>query len=93
MTLLLTKCNPILIFDCIRVQSTVEKYTPGQLPNDFSSITVGISSKKYPEVARLIFQRTGMREVLQNSRLYEDQNFKKEWDKACGKIRQFTDQF
>lgn len=45
MTLLLTECNPILIFDCIRVQSTVEKYKPGQLPYDFHSITVGISSK------------------------------------------------
>lgn len=83
MTLLLTECNPILIFDCIRVQSTVEKYTQGQLPNDFRSISVGIPSKKFPEVARLIYQRTGMREVLQNSRLYEDQKFQEEWNKAA----------
>lgn len=79
MTLLLAECNPILIFDCIRVQSTIEKYKPEQLSYDFSSISVGISSKKYPEVARLIYQRTGMRGVLQNSRLHEDRKFQQEW--------------
>lgn len=45
MTLLLTECNPILIFDCIRVKSNIQKYKPGQLAYDFSSISVGISSE------------------------------------------------
>lgn len=82
MTLLLTECNPILIFDCIRVKSTVQKLKSGQLAYDFSSISVGIPSVIYPEVARLINQRTGMREVLQNSKLYEDQKFQDEWNKT-----------
>lgn len=79
MTLLLTECNPILIFDCIRVKSAGQKIYSGQLAYDFSSISVGIPSEIYPEVARLIYQRTRMRGVLQNSRLYEDQNFQHEW--------------
>lgn len=82
MTFLLRECNPILIFDCIRVKSTFQKIKSGKLAYDFSSISVGIPSEIYPEVAGLIYQRTGMREVLQNSRLYEDEKFQEEWDKA-----------
>ncbi|XP_052699175.1 uncharacterized protein LOC128176701 [Crassostrea angulata] len=82
MTLLLTECNPILLFDCTRVKSTVQKLKSGQLAYDFSSISVGIPSDIYPEVARLIYQRTGMSEVLQNSKLYEDKKFQDEWNKT-----------
>lgn len=44
-------------------------------------ISVRIPLEIYPEVVRLIYQRTGMIGVLQNSRLYEDQKFK-EWENA-----------
>lgn len=72
-----------IIFDCIRIQSIFQNFfKPVQLSYDFSSISVRIPLEIHPEVVRLIYQRTGMIGVLQNSRLYEDQKFKEEWENA-----------
>lgn len=80
-TLLFAECDPILIMDCIGVKSTVHKRNKQtEIPYDFSDI--GIPSSIIPEIARLIFQRTEMRTLLQNSRLYYDKEFLDKWEKA-----------
>lgn len=71
MTLLLTKCNPILIFDCFQVKSVLLKFYYGKLAYDVSDINIGIPTDLYPEIAKLGFQQTEIRNVLQNSIFYE----------------------
>lgn len=75
-TLLFAECDPMLIMDCM-VHKTKTK---NQIAYDFNDI--GIPSNIIPEIARLIFQRTEMRSVLQNSILYDDKEFLDEWKKA-----------
>lgn len=55
MTILLTECNPILIFDCIRVKSVLQKFYYGKLAYDLSDINIGIPTDLYPEIAKLVF--------------------------------------
>lgn len=71
MTLLLTKCNPILIFDCFQVKSVLLKFYYGKLAYDLSDINIGIPTDLYPEIAKLGFQQIEIRNVLQNSIFYE----------------------
>lgn len=78
MTLLLTKCNPILIFDCFRVK----------LAYGLSDINIGIPTDLYPEIAKLGFQQTKIRNVLQNNKFYKDKIFLDEWKKANPKTKQ-----
>lgn len=88
MNLLLTECNPILIFDCFRVKSVLQKFYDGKLAYDLSDINIGIPTDLYPEIARLGFQQTEIRNVLQNNKFYEDKIFLDEWKKANPKTKQ-----
>lgn len=82
-TLLFTKCNPILIFDCIRVKSVFETFKHRKLAYDLNDINIGISTDiLYPEIARLCFQRREIRNVMQNSKFCEEKIFLDEWKKA-----------
>lgn len=81
-TLLLTKCNPILIFDCIGVKSADHKIKYSKCFLDSSYMNIGIPSERYQEIARLLFQRNEMEGVLRNSRLFDDKKFQDEWKKA-----------
>lgn len=82
MNLLLTECNPIIIFYCFRVKSVLQKFYYGKLAYDLSDINIGIPTDLYPEIAKLGFQRTEIRNVLQNNKFYEDKIFLDEWKKA-----------
>lgn len=88
MNLLLTECNPILIFDCFRVRSVLQKFYDGKLAYDLSDINIGIPTDLYPEIAKLGFQQTAIRNVLQNNKFYEDKIFLDEWKKANPKTKQ-----
>lgn len=83
-TILFAECDPILIFDCIREKMgwSIEKIKKGQLVYDFININIGIPSEIYSEIAGLYLQRAELRNVLRNSRLYEEENFQVEWEKA-----------
>lgn len=56
--LLWTECNPIIIFDCFRVKSVLQKFYYGKLAYDLSDINIGIPTDLYPEIAKLGFQQT-----------------------------------
>lgn len=88
MTLLLTKCNPILIFDCFRVKSVLQKFYYEKLAYGLSDINIGIPTDLYPEIAKLGFQQTKIRNVLQNNKFYKDKIFLDEWKKANPKTKQ-----
>lgn len=81
-SLLLKECDPILIFDCIRVKSADHKMKYGELFLDSSYMNIGIPSERYQEIAKLLFQRTEMEGVLRNSRLFDDKKFQDERMKA-----------
>lgn len=78
-TLLFTECNPTLIFDCIRVKSVLQRCKYVKLAYDFRDINIGIPTDIYREIAKLFFQRTEIRNVLQNSKFYEEIRFLDEW--------------
>lgn len=82
-TLLFKECDEILVLEILRLKSSTV------LPNIFvgisydnSNLKIGIPSYLFEEMARLFFQRTEMRSVLQKSRLYYNGNFQDEWNKA-----------
>lgn len=82
-TLLLTECDPVLIFDCIRLKSRPEKIKySGQIFFDDKNLKIAPPTEVYPEIARLFYQRSEMRSILLNSILYDDENFKVEWNRA-----------
>uniref|UniRef100_A0A8W8N1Y1 Uncharacterized protein n=1 Tax=Magallana gigas TaxID=29159 RepID=A0A8W8N1Y1_MAGGI len=64
------------------IEETADGRSYRILHDVITSISVRIPLEIYPEVVRLIYQRTGMIGVLQNSRLYEDQKFREEWENA-----------
>lgn len=73
-TLLLTECDPILIFDCIQLRSE-------KLAYEFINESVKITPQNCQEIATLFFQRPEMRSVLQNNILFE-KHFQDERKKA-----------
>lgn len=82
-TLLFRECDPILIFECIRLKSRREKITqPRQVVYDYMNIKIALPTEIYPALARLFCQRSEMRSFIWNSRLYDNQNFQEEWNKA-----------
>lgn len=82
-TLLLTECDPILVIECLRLKSLGERFQfSGDLFYDNSNLKIGIPSELFKEIARLFFQRTEIRSVLRNSRLYDDKKFQIEWNSA-----------
>lgn len=81
-TIVLSECNPILVFECLRLNIFGEKCKYfGELIYDYNNLKIGIPSELFKEMAELFFQRE-MRSVLQNSRFYEDKKFQDEWNKA-----------
>lgn len=82
-TLLFKKCDEILLFECLRLKSIRErvKFSEGIIYDNIN-LKIGIPSYLLKEMARLFFQRTEMRSVLQKSRLYDDRIFQDEWNKA-----------
>lgn len=89
-TLLFKECDSILIFDCLRLKTFGERlHCSGEVIYDYNNLKIGIPHQIYPEVAKLFFHRTGMRRVLQNSRLFENLIFQDEWNKA---EQNFTDE-
>lgn len=82
-TLLLTECDPVLIFDCIRLKSRPEKIKySGQIIFDDKNLKIAPPTEIYPEVAILLYQRSEMRSILLNSILYDDGEFQVEWNRA-----------
>lgn len=82
-TLLFKECDPILIFDCIRLKSRSEKmFNAGKIVYDNRNLKIALPTEIYQEVARLFYQRSDMRSVLWNSTLYDDENFQDEWNTA-----------
>lgn len=82
-TLLFRECDPILIFECIRLKSIGEKIKhPKQLVYDDMNLKIALPTEIFPEVARLFCQRPEMRSFIWNSRLYDNQQFQEEWNKA-----------
>lgn len=89
-TLLFKECDSILIFDCLRLKTFGDRlHCSGEVIYDYNNLKIGIPHQIYPEVAKLFFHRTGMRRVLQNSRLFENLIFQDEWNKA---EQNFTDE-
>lgn len=82
-TLLFRECDPILIFECIRLKSRGEKMKhSGQVVYDDMNLKIALPTEMFPEVAGLFCQRSEMRSFIWNSRLYDNQNFQEEWNKA-----------
>lgn len=82
MELLLTQCDPIILFDCIRLKSRTEKLQyPGKTVCDYSNLKIAIPSEWFPMIARLTFERKEIIEILKNIRLFEDKDLQREWNK------------
>lgn len=82
-TLLFRECDPILIFECIRLKSRGEKMKhSGQVVYDDMNLKIALPTEMFPQVAGLFCQRLEMRSFIWNSRLYDNQNFQEEWNKA-----------
>lgn len=82
-TLLFTECNDMLVLESLRLKSIKERlHLFKDISYDDSNLEIGISSYLFEEMARLFFQRTEMRSVLQRSRLYDTRIFQDEWNKA-----------
>lgn len=82
-TLLFTECDEILVLESLRSKSLFRKLNIfGGILYDSSNLKIGIPSNLFEEMARLFFQRTEMRSVLQKSRLYDNRIFQDEWNKA-----------
>lgn len=81
--LLFRECDPILIFDCIRLKSRVEKMRySGEIVYDDTYIKIALPTEIFPDIARLFCQRSKMQSLLWNSILYNNEHFKEEWNKA-----------
>lgn len=73
----------MLVLESLRLKSIKERlHLFKDIPYDNSNLEIGISSYLFEEMARLFFQRTEMRSVLQRSRLYGTRIFQDEWNKA-----------
>lgn len=82
-TLLFKECDEILVLESLRLKSFSEKLNIfGGILYDNSNMKIGIPSYLFEEMARLFFQRTETRSVLQKSRLYDNRTFQDEWNKA-----------
>lgn len=82
-TLLFTECDPILMFECLRLKTHSERFMSyGRLFYDYGDLKIGFSSELFKEIAELFFQRTEIRSTLRNSRIYEDEKFQDELNKA-----------
>lgn len=82
-TLLFKKCDAILLLECLRRKSFIERSLVSEDPTyDNSNLKILLSSKLLEEMARLFFQRKEMRSVLGNSRIYDENIFQDEWSKA-----------
>lgn len=78
-TLLFTECDEMLVLESLRLKSFTENlnFLKG-ISYDNSNLEIGIPSSLFDEMARLFFQRTKMRSVLQKSRLYDTRIFQDE---------------
>lgn len=82
-TLLLKECDEMLLFECLRLKSLYEICTfSADIIYNYSNFKISISSKILEQIPRIFFQRTEMRSVLRNSRIYEEKKFQDEWNKA-----------
>lgn len=83
MTLMFKECDAILLFECLRLKSLYQILRfPEDIVYNYSNLNISISSKILEKISRLLFQRIEMRSVLRNSRIYEEEQFQKEWNKA-----------
>lgn len=81
--ILFSECDPILIFDCIRLKLRREKITCfREMVLDHRNLKIALPTEMYPEIARLFYQRSDIKSVLWNSILFDDENFQIEWNKA-----------
>lgn len=82
MKLLLKECDPIILFDCIRLKTIAEKIQyPEETVCDYSNLKIAIPSEWFPMIARLSFERKEIIELFKNIRLFEDKDFQREWNK------------
>lgn len=82
--LLFTECDPVLIFECIRLKSGFREKTIhlGEIVFDERNLKIALPAEIFEKVARLLYQRSEMRSLIWNSRLYDNQIFQEEWNKA-----------
>lgn len=77
-TLLFRECDPILIFECIRLKSKGEKIrNSGQVFYDETYLNIALPTEIFQEVARLFCQRSEMQSLIWNSEYFQE-----EWNKA-----------
>lgn len=82
-TLLFKECDSILIFECLRLKPFRERcICSGEVIYDYNNLQIGIPSEMFEGIGTLFFQRTGMRSILQKSRLYDNKEFKDKWNKT-----------
>lgn len=83
-TLLFTECDPVLIFECIRLKSGfIEKTIHSrEIVFDERNLKIALPTEKFQMVARLFCQRSEIRSFIWNSSLYDHKNFQEEWNKA-----------
>lgn len=83
-TLLFTECDPVLIFECIRLKSGFGEKTLhlGEIVFDERNLKIALPAEIFEKVARLLYQRSEIRSLIWNSRLYDNQIFQEEWNKA-----------
>lgn len=82
-TLLFKECDSILIFECLRLKPFGERlFYSKEVIYDYNNLQIRIPSEKFEEIGKLFFQRTGMRSILQKSRLYDNRTFKDKWNKT-----------
>lgn len=82
-TLLYKECDSILLFECLQLKPLSERLIcSGEVIYDYNNLQIRIPTEIFEEIGRLFFQRTGMRSILQKSRLYDNKKFKGEWNKT-----------
>lgn len=82
-TLLFKECDSILMFECLRLKTIGERcHCSGEVIYDYNNLKIGIPSEIFEAIAKLLFQRTGIRSVLQKSRLYDNKTFQGKWNKT-----------
>lgn len=82
MKLLLTECDLILLFECIRLKSRTEKiHYARKIVYDYSNINIAIPSEWFPMIARFSSKRKEIMDVFKNIRLFEDEGLQMELNK------------
>jgi hypothetical protein len=78
---LIDKCDPFLLFDCIRFKTTGENFWQGkEIIIDTRKLEVGVPKELYQNLAKALKQRSDdVTNLLRKVNWVEDKNFQKVW--------------